>query len=160
MKPRGNPQPEEPDSNAVGVIIGLYFAYEEGVERCQEVAGAERPIGDDLQRRALATACTIAYVNRVIWNSMLNRDLLGRLSPEMNPMRALAASARLAYSLTAAAEPDPEPETILTVGDLDGLPVQYELRDWLEYMQQFIGPYRERWLNVLSGVVVGAKDQR
>jgi len=130
MKLRRHAEPTF-DPQFAPLIVALFFAYEEGLACCHEVAAADGQIDDELRRRALVRACRIAEIGRVVWEAMLNLDLLNRIPPEQNPVRALAASARLAYSLTASAEDDPEPETILTVGELDGLPVLYELRDWL-----------------------------
>jgi hypothetical protein len=119
------------DPQFAPLLAELLLAYEEGIARCYEVAAAKQ-IDDELQRRALATACRIAYVSRATWEALLNLDLINHIPEKHNPVRAMAASARLAYSLTATAEDDPEPQTILSIGELDGLPVQYELREWLE----------------------------
>ena len=42
-----------------------------------------------------------------------------------------SALARLAYALTALAEPHPEPEALLSPDDIHGLAHQYEIEDWV-----------------------------
>jgi hypothetical protein len=137
MMLRRQPKPKL-DPKFAPLLAELSLAYEDGMTRCYEVAAAEQ-IDDELRTQALATACRIAYVSRVTWEAMLNLDLIDHIPENHNPVRALAASARLAYSLTATAEDDPEPQTILSIGELDGLPVQYELREWLETFERAAG---------------------
>jgi hypothetical protein len=138
MKLRRPPKPTV-EPQFASLIVELWFAYEEGMERCHEVAARDGEIDDELRARALASACRIAYVSRVVCEAIMHLDLANRVPAEHQPVRALAASARLAYSLTATAEAKPEPETILTIGDLDGLPVQYGLREWLDSLRSSHG---------------------
>jgi hypothetical protein len=119
------------DPQFAPLLAELLLTYEQGLACCYEVARAEQ-VDDELRERALATACRIAYVGRGAWEALLNLDLINHIPETHNPVAAMAASARLAYSLTATAEDNAEPGTILTIGELDGLPVQYELREWLE----------------------------
>lgn len=129
------------------LVAELWLAYEEGVELCREVATAE-DIDDDLRKRALTCAVRIAYVCRVTMEAMLNLDLLDHIPADHNAINALGANTRLAQSLTLSAEETedgPEPGTVLSIGDLDGLPVQYELR----------GP----WLKALERSAAASKDK-
>ena len=55
------------------------------------------------------------------------------LPPGVLPIGVLGALARLAYALTALAEPeqDPEPEALLSQDEIHGLAHQYEIEDWV-----------------------------
>lgn len=126
-------RPKAPDFDPkfAPLLAELFLAYEEGVERCREVALAAQ-IDEDLRERALATAVRIAYVSRATWEALVNLDLVDQLPVVYRPNRVMAASARLAYSLTATADVDSEAETILSIGELDGLPLQYDLQEWFD----------------------------
>jgi hypothetical protein len=130
------------DPEFMRLIAGLWLSYEEGMRRCGEVATVGGRIDEGLSRRALEKACEIASLSRVLWEAIINLDLIDRVPPECDPMRALAASARLAYSLTASAQAEPEPETILTIGELHRLPTQYALGGWLEWQRE---RFSEAW---------------
>lgn len=113
-------------------VADLADAYEEGVALCRRVATADGRIDDELRRRALETAVLIGFRCRWIWSAITHLDLLDHTLPEHSPVGPLGACARLAYSLTATAEPEPDPETILTSEDIDSLPFLYDLNDWLK----------------------------
>jgi hypothetical protein len=130
MKLRRKAKPDF-DPEFAPLMAELFVAYEEGMERCREVASSEE-IDDDLRARALASAIRIAHVGRVTFEALMYLDLADRVPEKFTPTHAIAASARLAYSLTATADPDGQPETILSISELDELPVQYELQAWLD----------------------------
>jgi hypothetical protein len=125
---------EKPDRDAefARMLAELAVAYEEGVQRCREVALADEP-DKHLRAEALATALRIAYINRATCEALLYLDLLDHVAEEHCVPGVMAASARLAYSLTASVGPDGQPETILSIDELDGLPAQYELEEWLDF---------------------------
>jgi hypothetical protein len=128
------PQTPEVDPEFAEVIAGLYFAYEENLERCARLArlyddGA--PAGE-IGAEALQGARRIAYVERVAFEAMAHIPNIRSLPTDVLPLGVHGALARLAYALTALAEPDPEPEALLSEGDLQGLAGSYGITEWVQ----------------------------
>jgi hypothetical protein len=126
------------DPEFAKVIAGLYYAFEDNLERCARLTRLhdESPTATDddateRQDEALAGARRIAYVQRVTFEAMAHVVDIRALPPEALPLGVLSALARLAYALTALAEADPEPEALLSQDEIRGLARQYEIEDWV-----------------------------
>ena len=133
-------RPELPPEEA-GLLIGLFGALEEGLECCARLTESREagvPV-DEIRPQALTMARTIAYASRVTWESILNLRLLEYLPEHLQPLGALNVLAQLAYGLTALAEDDPEPETLLSRAEIDGLIAKYGIERWFEFYSTAIG---------------------
>jgi hypothetical protein len=133
MRLHRKPQTPEIDPEFAQVIAGLYYAFEDNLERCARLTrlyhdGAQ---ASELHEEALDGARRIAYVERVAFEAMAHVVDIRSLPPGILPMSVHSALARLAYALTALAEDDPEPEALLSQDDIRGLAHQYEIEDWV-----------------------------
>jgi hypothetical protein len=136
---RRGKQPQTPaiDPEFAELIAGLYYAFEDNLERCARLtrlrdAGAAANADTTKQREeALAGARRIAYVQRVVFEVITNVIDIRELPPGVLPMGLLSALARLSYALQALAEEDPEPEALLSQDEIRKLPQQYDIEDWL-----------------------------
>jgi hypothetical protein len=128
-------QPQTPaiDPEFAQVIAGLYYAFEDNLERCARLTRLhdDGATSAELQTEALAGARRIAYVQRVAFEAMAHVIDIRELPPGALPMGVLSALARLAYALTALAEENPEAEALLSQDELKGLAHQYEIEDWV-----------------------------
>jgi hypothetical protein len=140
VKPSREPQTPAVDPEFAKVIAGLYYAFEDNLERCARLTRLqhENAATNDSERKerqdeALAGARRIAYVQRVTFEAMAHVVDIRALPPGALPLGVLSALARLAYALTALAEPEPgpEPEALLTQDEIRGLAHQYEIEDWV-----------------------------
>lgn len=134
MRRGRKPPTVEVDPEFAALIAGLYHAFEDNLERCVRLTRLHHDGGAgarELQQQALAGARRIAYVERVVFEAMAHVIDIRSLPPGILPMGVHGALARLAYALTALAEQDPEPEALLSPGDLDGLAHQYAIEDWV-----------------------------
>jgi hypothetical protein len=135
MRRRGQPQTPAIDPEFAQLIAGLYYAFEDNLERCARLTRSYEDGTDDSasERRdeALQGAARIAYVQLVVFEVITNVIDIRELAPGVLPMGLLSALARLAYALQALAEEDPEPEALLSQDELRGLAHEYEIEDWL-----------------------------
>ena len=137
MRRRGQPQTPAIDPEFAELIAGLYYAFEDNLERCarltrlRDAHGGADPDATELRQEALAGARRIAYVQRVVFEVITNVVDIREVPPGVLPMGVLSALARLAYALQALAEEDPEPEALLTPDEIRNLPHQYEIEDWV-----------------------------
>jgi hypothetical protein len=135
MRVGRKPQTPEIDPAFADLIAGLYYAFEDNLERCARLTRLchENATADATERRdeALDGARRIAYVERVVFEAMAHVIDIRSLPPGLLPMGVHSALARLAYALTALAEPHPEHEALLSQDDIDGLAHQYEIEDWV-----------------------------
>jgi hypothetical protein len=146
VKPSREPQTPAVDPEFAKVIAGLYYAFEDNLERCARLTRLqhENATTSDTERKerqdeALAGARRIAYVQRVTFEAMAHVIDIRALPPGALPLGVLSALARLAYALTALAEPEPEretepgpePQALLTQDEIRGLAHQYEIEDWV-----------------------------
>ena len=135
MTPGRKPQTPDVDPGFAEVIAGLYYAFEDNLERCARLTRLyhENATANATERRdeALDGARRIAYVERVAFEAMAHVIDIRTLAPGLLPMGVHSALARLAYALTALAEQDPEPEALLSQEDIHGLARQYEIEDWV-----------------------------
>lgn len=128
------PQTPQVDPEFAQVVAGLHLAYEDNLERCARLtrlyhAGAP---ASDIRAEAQTGARRIAYVERVAFEAMAHLIDPRTLPQTVLPRGVHGALARLAYALAALAEPDPEPEALLTQDELDRLTHQYGIEDWVE----------------------------
>jgi hypothetical protein len=132
------PQTPEVDREFAHVIAGLYFAYEENRERCARLTRLydDGASATEIQGEALTGARRIAYIERVAFEAMANLPNVRALAKDVLPLGVHGALARLAYALTALAEPDPEPEALLSQHDLENLPSQYGIQDWVTHARE------------------------
>jgi hypothetical protein len=136
MRRGRKPQTPAIDPEFAEVVAGLYYAFEDNLERCARLtrlyhdAGAN-PSATELRQEALAGARRIAYVERVVFEAMAHVIDVRELPPDVLPLGVLSALARLAYALQALAEEDPEPEALLSQDEIRGLAHQYEIEDWV-----------------------------
>jgi len=133
MRRGRKPQFPEVDPELAQLVAGLYFAFEDNLERCARLTrrhhdGAE---ADEVHDEALAGARRIAYVERVAFEAMAHVIDIRSLPPGILPMGVHSALARLAYALIALAEQDPEPEALLGADDIKCLAHQYEIEEWV-----------------------------
>jgi hypothetical protein len=136
---RGNkPQTPAIDPEFAELIAALYYAFEDNLERCARLTRLHHDADADAnanasapREEALAGAGRIAYVERVVFEAMAHLIDIRELPPGVLPIGVLSALARLAYALTALAEPDPEPEALLTQDQIHGLAHQYEIEEWV-----------------------------
>jgi len=139
MKLRRQSRPELTPANAK-LLLAQYQAFEQGLDCCarlteRRAAGAS---ASELRPEALDTARLIAYVSRVSWEAMINLQLLESVPERQSPIGALAVLARLGYALTALAEDDPEPETLLPPTELDGLIAKHGIEDWVGFYRELV----------------------
>ncbi|HEY3728696.1 MAG TPA: hypothetical protein VGL51_16080 [Solirubrobacteraceae bacterium] len=132
LKRRNQPQV---DPDFVELIAGIYYAFEDNLERCRRLTAEHRAGGvtTEQHREALDGARRLAYVSRVTFDATMNLGLTKQVSEEFLPVGVLGALARLAYALTALAEEECEPEALLTPAELNGLTAQYDIANWVEY---------------------------
>lgn len=135
MKLRRQREPQPPLDPRLGhVAAGQFLAFEANLARCRRL-GELRMTGtpaQEVRAEALEGARELAYVNRVTFVAMMHLNLVESVPEIFNPVAPMAACARLAYTLTALAEEAPEPETVLSDLDLDGLIDQYEIEEWVQ----------------------------
>lgn len=133
MRRGRTPQTAEVDPEFAQLVAGLYLALEDNLERCARLTRRHHEGADasELHEEALAGARRIAYVERVAFEAMTHVVDIRSLPPGILPMGVHSALARLAYALTALAEPAPEPEALLSPDDIRGLSRQYEIEEWL-----------------------------
>lgn len=135
MRRRGQPQAPAVDPEIAELIAALYYAFEDNLERCARLTRLhdDGATSTQLQTEALTGARRIAYLQRVVFEAMTHLIDIRELPPGVLPIGVLGALARLAYALTALAEPeqDPEPEALLTQDEVHGLAHQYEIEDWV-----------------------------
>lgn len=120
------------------LIAAVYVAFEDNCERCSRLT-ALRDAGvgaAELRLEALEAARNIAYVARVWWVALMDRNLRESVRDSALPIAALSALARLAYALVALAEEDSEPEALLSKAEIDGLAAQYRIEDWARSMAE------------------------
>jgi hypothetical protein len=139
MKLRRPSRPELTPENAQ-LLFAQYQAFEEGFDCCarlteRRAAGAP---ASELRPEALDTARMIAYVSRVSWEAMINLQLLESIPERQSPAGAIAVLARLCYALTALAEDEPEPETLLSPAELDGLLAKHGAEDWVSFYRELV----------------------
>jgi hypothetical protein len=141
MRRRGQPQTPAIDPEFAELIAGLYYAFEDNLERCARLTrlrdanvgtGANQD-ASELRQEALTGARRIAYVQRVVFEVITNVIDIRELPPGVLPMGLLSALARLAYTLQALAEEDPEPEALLSQDEIRALAHQYEIEDWVTH---------------------------
>lgn len=127
------PQTPEIDSEFAEVIAGLYYAFEDNLERCARLTRLYQDGAPANERytEALDGARRIAHVERVAFEAMAHVIDIRTLPPGLLPMGVHGALARLAYALTALGEEDPEPEALLGQDEIRGLAHQYEIEDWV-----------------------------
>ena len=112
MRRRGEPQTPAIDPEFAELIAGLYYAFEDNLERCARLTRATTtaaPRHRSATTEALAGARRIAYVQRVTFEAMAHVIDIRELPPGVLPIGVLSALARLAYALTALAEPEQDP---------------------------------------------------
>jgi hypothetical protein len=132
----------ELEPEQASLLVSLYLAFDQGYGSCARLiehreAGEPALAGE--RAEALKAARTIAYVSRVTWESMVNLQLLERISDDrLSPLGALTVLARLAFALTAMAEDDPEPEALLSSAELENLVANHGIEDWLTYYREAI----------------------
>jgi hypothetical protein len=133
MRRGRKPPTAEVDPEFAQLIAGLYYAFEDNLERCGRLTRLyhDGASAGELREEALAGARRIAYVERVTFEAMAHVIDIRSLPPGMLPMGVHSALARLAYALTALAEEDPEPEALLSQDDIHDLAHQYEIEDWV-----------------------------
>lgn len=134
MKRRRSSQPPQVDAQFVEILAGLYYAYDDNLERCARLTKLRHDgvSPDELHDEALAGARRIAYVSRVVFEVMANLVPIESIPEGVLPFGVHSALARLAYALVALAEDEPEPEALLTLVELDGLAAHYEIEDWVQ----------------------------
>jgi hypothetical protein len=136
MRRRGKPQAPAIDPEFAQLIGGLYYAFEDNLERCARLTRAAHDGDGDTasQRRdeALQGAARIAYVQRLTFEALTNLIDIRALPPGVLPIGVLGALARLAYALTGLAEHTPEPQQLLTQDEIRDLAHQYAIEEWLE----------------------------
>jgi len=142
MRVGRKPQTPQVDPEFAEVIAGLYFAYEENLERCARLTRLydEGAPATELQAEALQGARRIAYVERVAFEAMAHIPNIRSLPKDVLPLGVHGALARLAYALTALAEPDPEPEALLGATELQGLAGSYGIEDWVKHAREQVSP--------------------
>lgn len=133
MRLGAKPQTAEVDPEFAQVIAGLYYAFEDNLERCARLTrlhddGASEA---DLTQEALAGARRIAYIERVTFEVLAHVVPLSELPEGVLPTGVLNALARLAYALVALAEADPAPDALLRQDEIHGLAHQYEIEEWV-----------------------------
>ena len=133
MKLRRRPEPAPVDREFVELVNGLYFAFEDNLERCVRFNRLrhEGVPAAEYRAQALESARRIAYVSRVIFEVMANLMADKNIPESILPVGIYGALGRLAYALTALAEDEPDPEALLSPAELDGLAAQYEIEDWV-----------------------------
>jgi hypothetical protein len=133
MNLRRRSQPAQLDPEFVEVIDGLYYAFEDNLERCFRLTELRRDgvAPDEFRDEALAGARRIAYVSRVVFLAMANLVPIESIPDGVLPFGVHGALARLAYALVALAEEEPEPEALLSPAELEGLAAQYEIETWV-----------------------------
>jgi hypothetical protein len=138
MRPGPKPPTAEVDPEFAQLIAGLYYAFEDNLERCARLTRLyhDGATTSELREEALAGARRIAHVERVVFEAMAHLIDIRSLAPGILPMGVHSALARLAYALTALAEEDPEPEALLSQDDLHGLAHQYGVEDWVTHHRE------------------------
>jgi hypothetical protein len=133
LRRRSEPAPVSPEF--VELINGLYFAFEDNLERCIRFNRLrdEGAPPSEYRAAALEGARRIAYVSRVIFQVMANLMADQNVPESVLPIGVYGALARLAYALTALAEEKPDPETLLSATELDGLAAQFGIEDWVSW---------------------------
>jgi hypothetical protein len=133
MRRGHKPETPEVDPEFAQLVAGLYYAFEDNLERCARLTRLyhDGATASELHEEALAGARRIAYVERVVFEAMAHVVDVRSLPPTVLPFGVHSALARLAYALTALAEDDPEPEALLSQDDIHGLAHQYEIEEWV-----------------------------
>jgi hypothetical protein len=133
MRLHRKPQTPEVDPEFAQVIAGLYYAFEDNLERCARLTRLHRDgaSASELKEEALAGARRIAYVERVCFEALAHVVPVSSLPTGVLPIGVHGALARLAYALTALAEADPAPDALLNQDDIHGLAHQYEIEEWV-----------------------------
>jgi hypothetical protein len=128
------PQTPEVDPEVADLLAGVYYAFEDNLERCARLMRLydDGASASELKDEALAGARRIAYVERVVFEAMAHVIDVRQLPPGALPMGVHGALARLAYALIALAEDDPEPEALLSQDDLRNLALAYGIVEWAE----------------------------
>jgi hypothetical protein len=133
MRRGHKPETPEVDPEFAQLVAGLYYAFEDNLERCARLTRLyhDGATASELHQEALTGARRIAYVERVVFEAMTHVVDVRSLPPSVLPFGVHSALARLAYALTALAEDDPEPEALLSQDDIHGLAHQYEIEEWV-----------------------------
>jgi hypothetical protein len=134
MKLRRRAAAPEVDPEFLPLAVSMYFQLEEQLARCARLTGLAATGWLDAEARAdaLDGARAVALVQRSMFALMLTPRFAADTIPEyVMPIRVLGALARIGYALTALAEEDHEPEAMMTPAELDALPAQYAIEQWL-----------------------------
>jgi hypothetical protein len=128
------PQTPQVDPEFAQVVAGLYHAFEDNLERTARLTRLyhDGAPAADIETEAHEGARQIAYVERVAFEAMAHLPNVRTLPKTVLPGGVHGALARLAYALTGLAEPDPEPEALISQGDLDRLASQYGIEEWVK----------------------------
>ncbi|MGH2892154.1 MAG: hypothetical protein ACRDPM_02635 [Solirubrobacteraceae bacterium] len=133
MRRGRKPQTPEVDPEFAELVAGLYYAFEDNLERCTRLTRLyhDGATAGELHEEALAGARRIAYVERVVFEAMAHVIDVRSLPPTILPFGVHSALARLAYALIALAEDDPEPEALLSQDAIHGLARHYQIEEWV-----------------------------
>ena len=133
MKLRRRPEPAPVDREFVELVNGLYFAFEDNLERCARLnrLRSEGAPPAEYRAEALEGARRIAYVSRTIFEVMANLMRDKHVPESVLPIGVYGALGRLAYALTALSEDEPDPEALLSPAELDGLAAHHEIEEWV-----------------------------
>lgn len=119
------------------LAVTLYASY--GVSSAALRALTERHAaggwGRALRDPALQRARQAAQLNRAAFRAVMYMGLREELPAGWLPLGALGAFARVIYGLVAIAETPPEPEALLGADELDRLPIQYDIEEWIHRWQ-------------------------
>jgi hypothetical protein len=114
-------------------VVHIYRVLEDNLERYRRLleqrdAGAS---ADEVRAEALEGARANAFISRMTFDGFQVRFDPDSVDQKLLPFQVFNALPRLAYALVGLAEEEPEPAQLLTLAELDGLLVQFELGDWI-----------------------------
>jgi hypothetical protein len=134
MRLRRRDKPAELSDAFVETVAAFWLAIEQNLKRCRRLAEHKEDgrLSDEQRDDALTGARDIAYLARVIFESLVYTVDSDAGSEQFLPAGVHGAAARLAYALASFAEDDPESEQLLSAEEVDAVPAQYEIQAWLD----------------------------
>jgi hypothetical protein len=134
------------DGTLLGVMRELFAALEAAIATYATLHGRLKGgVLDDHDRAAaIAAAKRLSAYYLLTRRAILMKYKPAEILDVWIPVRVFEAISRFAYALTALAEPgpDPEPEALLSITELDEVIDQYALRTWMDGMRSPDGPIR------------------